>query len=225
MIFGDHVEVPATAAAAAWIAPARRGAAWTVGGLVPNDYGSFVRVRAPAGGIEDWWELYRDLFRIVASVGARHTATADRAWFAVWEGHGFTNSTTHVAWRDLPPDEPTRLAREAKRARLREEDDRRHAATRQALSQVPRFELPHRTYYLVRGPVSAVTRLAEPGAPDTWRHPDLFWPDDRSWFVATDVDFWSLYIGGDVAFATEIIASVPTETATVTLDTPLEVED
>ena len=29
-----------------------------------------------------------------------------------------------------------------------------------------------------------------------WRNPDLFWPDDRRWFIATDVDFWSLYIGG-----------------------------
>lgn len=225
MIFGDHVEIPATAAAATWIARARRGEGGTVGALVPNVYESFLRVRAPSGEVVDWWARYRDLFGIVASIGERHTTSADRAWFAVWEGHGFTNATTHVAWPDPAPDEPTRRARAAARARLREEDHRRHAATERSLSRVPRFELPHRTYYLIRGPVSAVTRLAEPGAPETWRHPDLFWPDDRSWFVATDVDIWSLYVGGDPAFISAIGASVPTESAIVALDTRIEVED
>jgi hypothetical protein len=47
------------------------------------------------------------------------------------------------------------------------------------------------TCYLVTGAVSAVTDLRQPDSSD-WRNPDLFWPDDRRWFVATDVDFWSL---------------------------------
>ena len=130
-----------------------------------------------------------------------------------------------VALFDPPRDEATRLAREAKRASLRADDERRHAATRAGLSQVPRFELPHRTYYLMSGPLSAVTSVAEPGEPTTWRRPDLFWPDDRRWLVATDVDFWSLCIGGDHAFIVEAAASVPTDSEPVTLDTRLEVED
>lgn len=57
-----------------------------------------------------------------------------------------------------------------------------------------------------------------------WRNPDLFWPDDRRWFVATDVDFWSLYIGGDEDFTGELAATVPTATCRVALDTRLEIE-
>lgn len=225
MIFGEHVDVPSTTAAADWIAETCRGEPWTVGALVPNDFEAFLRVRAPAGGIEDWWTPYRELFGIVGSVGERHTATPDRAWFAVWEGHGFANGITRIAWRDPPPDEATRRAREAERSRLRAESERRNAATRAALLEVPRFELPHRAYYLMAGPVAAATRLSEPGSPDLWRHPDLFWPDDRRWFVATDVDFWSLYVGGDHDLVADLIASVPTESQVVTLDRPLEIED
>lgn len=224
MIFGDHVEPPSTSAAAEWVGGARHGEVGTVGSLVPNDYEAFLRVRAPAGGIEDWWTPYRDLFVVVAAVGERHTTSPDRAWFAVWEGHGFDNGTTRVAWRDPPPDEQTRLAREAARARLRAESERRNAETRTALLQVPRVELPHRTYYLMTGPVAAATQLSEPGSPSVWLHPDLFWPDDRQWFVATDVDFWSLYIGGDREFITELTLSVSTEAEIVTLDRQLEAE-
>ncbi|MGH2477478.1 MAG: hypothetical protein ACRDIL_19665, partial [Candidatus Limnocylindrales bacterium] len=193
MIFGDCVEPAATVAPAAWIARARRGAWGTVGALVPNQFPVFLRVRAPDPG-EDWWAAYRALFEIVASVGERHTSSPDKAWFAVWEGHGFDTATTHIA-RQGPLDDATRAALDQERSRLREEDDRRNGAIRTALSQIPRFELPHRTYYLMGGPVSAATELDDPASVVGWRHPDLFWPDDRRWFVATDVDFWSLYIG------------------------------
>jgi hypothetical protein len=68
------------------------------------------------------------------------------------------------------------------------------------------------------GPLDAATRLHDPGSLGEWRRPDLFWPDDRQWFVATDVDFWSLYIGGDHDFITALARNVPTLTEIVTLD-------
>jgi hypothetical protein len=49
--------------------------------------------------------------------------------------------------------------------------------------------------------------------------------DDRRWFIATDVDFWSLYVGGSRSFVDEVADSVPTSSALVELDTPLEIED
>lgn len=91
MIFGDEVTSAATTAAAAWISPARRGPTGTVGGLIPNAYASMIRLHAPPpipGGA-----TYRDLYEVVADIGARHTSRPDRAWFAVWEGHGFDTVT------------------------------------------------------------------------------------------------------------------------------------
>jgi len=199
---------------------------WTVGSLVPNRYSSFVRVCPPEPLVENWWSAYRDLFAVIASIGERHTSTPDRAWFAVWEGHGFANATTHIAWQE-PFDDTNRQAREQELSRLHDEDARRNAAIRASLRQVPTFDLPHHSYYLLTGPVWAATHLTDPGSASgaRWRNPDLFWPDDRRWFVATDADFWSLYIGGDHGFITELTRTVPTPTEIVTIDYQLEVED
>jgi hypothetical protein len=224
MIFGDSVTSAATVAPAEWIAGARRGVGWTVGALVPNQYPSILHVHAPDPSVEEWWSAYRRLFGIIASIGERHTSRPNRAWFAVWEGHGFDSGTTHIAWRG-PLDDATRRTLEQERSRLRDEDERRHAAIRAGLRQVPRFDLPDRTYYLLAGPVAAATRLQEPGSSRGWCRPDLFWPDDRRWFVATDVDFWSLHIGGDVDLISEVAAAVPTPTELVPLDCQLEIED
>jgi hypothetical protein len=107
---------------------------------------------------------------------------------------------------------------------LRDEDRQRIAGIHAALSQIPCFDRPHRTYYLMKGPVTAVTHLSYPGF-NGWRNPDLFWPDDQRWFVATDVDFWSLYIGGQDTFIKELARNVPTRSELVALDLPLEIED
>lgn len=226
MIFGDHVQYAATVAPAEWIEGACRGALGTVGSLVPNHYPLVMRVGAPEPGIDDWWSAYRDLFAVIASIGQRHTSTPNRAWLAVWEGHGFANSGTRIAWKE-PFNDTNRHARELEQARLRDEDIHRNAAIRASLRQIPRFALRNLGYYLLAGPVSAATRLNDPGSTSkvTWRNPDRFWPDDRRWFVATDADFWSLYVGGDHDFITELAHNVPTPTEMVTLDHQIEIED
>jgi len=219
MIFGDEVTSAATTAAAAWISPARRGPTGTVGGLVPNAYASMIRLHAappiPGGA------TYRDLYEVVADIGARHTSRPDRAWFAVWEGHGFDTVTRQVAWWDPPVDDADRRARDAQRATLRIENRRRTAAIGAELDMVPRFALPDRTYYLMAGPVAAVAGLRDPST-GYWLNPDLFWPDDRRWFVATDVDFWSLYVGGSNDLIAELARSVVTPTEIVTLTYQLD---
>ena len=51
----------------------------------------------------------------------------------------------------------------------------------------------HLKYLLYSGPLSAVMAFLE-----HWSHsPNLWWPEDRSWCVATDIDLPSSYIGCD----------------------------
>lgn len=111
MIFGDRVESPAAVAPTEWIAGACRGVRGTVGAFVPNDYALILRVHAPEPGVEDWWLAYRGLFELIAAVAERHSSSTDRAWFAVWEGHGFDTRRTHVA-RQGPLADATRAALE-----------------------------------------------------------------------------------------------------------------
>ncbi|MGE3621282.1 MAG: hypothetical protein AB7L84_12555 [Acidimicrobiia bacterium] len=224
MIFGDDLVVPGSAAAAGWLAPACRGRWGTVGALVPNDFAAYVRIDVPDAEAADWWDLYRSLFAIVARAGEAHTSTPDEAWFAVWEGYGWATATSMYAWSG-PSTPATRRRIRVERARLRDQDRRRRDAIASGLSVVPRFELPNRTYHLVAGTVAGVGSLREPGSPERWQRPDLWWPADRRWFVATDVDLWSVHVGGTSELAVDLAAMVPTGVEHVTLDTELAAED
>src|SRR5690606_11037258 len=99
MIFGNSLQPAEATTSTRWIEQACRGASWTVGELVPNHYEGLLRVHAPAP-CDGWWSAYREIFATVASIGERHTSSPDRAWIAVWEGHGFDNIARRVAWRD-----------------------------------------------------------------------------------------------------------------------------
>lgn len=214
VIFGESLSAAASTEPAEWIGESIGGDPRTVGALVPNRYESLLRLDAPAPSPDDWWERYRDLFVLVASLGAHYTTTPTRAWFAIWEGHGFDKTTTHVAWQDPPADDAERQWREGERERLRIADRERTATIGTALTAVPRFGLPDRAYYLTHGPLSAMADLHYPDY-DGWRNPDLFWPHDRSWFAATDVDFWSLYVGGSEAFTNLLAGRAPSPCAPV----------
>lgn len=62
------------------------------------------------------------------------------------------------------------------------------------LNDVAKVRIPQRAYYLLRGPLESVPALAVAGSP--WKAPNLWWPHDRSWCVATDIDLDSTYVGG-----------------------------
>jgi hypothetical protein len=78
----------------------------------------------------------------------------------------------------------------------------------------PTFDLPHRRYHLAGGDALDVTERA-----------DLWWPDDRARFVATDVDFWVSYVGGTAEAIAAVEAAAITATRRVTLDEELVDED
>lgn len=59
----------------------------------------------------------------------------------------------------------------------------------------PRLSLPSREHLLVHGTVGDAGRFLQCFSPNIW------WPADRAWFVATDVDLMSTYIGGTAAMA------------------------
>jgi len=61
-----------------------------------------------------------------------------------------------------------------------------------------------RDHLLFAGPASA---LFESLAPDGYRSPNLWWPEDRAWIVATDIDLDSTYIGASNACADELVSA------------------
>lgn len=58
----------------------------------------------------------------------------------------------------------------------------------------PIVRLPQREYVLSQGPIEAVTSFDfdQHG----WRPPNIWWPDDRAWCVASEIDLKATYVGG-----------------------------
>jgi hypothetical protein len=78
---------------------------------------------------------------------------------------------------------------------------------RAALAVLPAFELSNRRYYLLRGPVTAASKLERPEGRFP-QLPDLWWPDDRSWFVGGDTDLdWS-YVARSEALVSSLEARI-----------------
>lgn len=59
----------------------------------------------------------------------------------------------------------------------------------------PQLRLPHREYHLFSGPLTAA-RTSYSDVPYHHQSANLWWPADRAWCVATEVDFAWSYVGG-----------------------------
>jgi hypothetical protein len=207
-----HLTPALDATPADWIVSALRTFAWSVTSLVPSGFESYVRVFHPAyrrPGLEPtrvlWAEIAAatgkhvhpgmqlsaltgsdhlhdacpgvfdhapevgslppELAAQLAATLARHTATPDVCWLAVWYGFG---------------------------------------ALREEVRAAPMFRLPGREYHLLTGSVDAVTANVDEEPFE--QTPNLWWPEDHAWCVATEVDLNSTYVGCDDACRERILA-------------------
>ena len=78
-----------------------------------------------------------------------------------------------------------------------------------AVWQGPRLRLPGRDYLLFRGPLSAALRMGWQ-VDATWfypQSPSLLWPQDRSWCLATEIDFDSTLVAGSTDLVEAVLAA------------------
>jgi hypothetical protein len=71
--------------------------------------------------------------------------------------------------------------------------------------------LPHRNYLLFEGPLNAVSELQEPfgysvGTAFHPQSPNLFWPQDQAWCVASEIDLFCTLVAGSAALADDMLA-------------------
>jgi hypothetical protein len=112
------------------------------------------------------------------------TVSAARCFFGL-----FRSGETHVAFsfkHDIPLEDRQKIEGEA-RAELE--------CWRVLLRSAPELDAPQREMRLLEGPLRAF--------PEFYRAhrepPHLWWPADRAWAVATDVDLMTTYVGGSRA--------------------------
>lgn len=75
--------------------------------------------------------------------------------------------------------------------------------------------LPCRTYLLAEGPIELALRSF--GGPNMYHQSaNLWWPDDRAWVVATEIDFAWTYVGGSNDLVNGLVSDRRIEAHTVT---------
>jgi len=111
---------------------------------------------------------------------------------ALWEGFGWVDGQG-VVTVTVSPEGVTR--------------ERLAPAFSPEVLAAPRLELPHRAYLLFRGPLGAVLPWCRAGAPGYWQQtPNLLWPTDRTWCLATEIDLDSTVVAGPRALVDAICA-------------------
>lgn len=82
-----------------------------------------------------------------------------------------------------------------------------------------RVRTPDRAYHLLTGPVALAPVLP---APLEWRCASLWWPADRSWLVATEIDGYLTYLGASRAAIDAVLSDPALDAVAVSASTPLD---
>ncbi len=140
--------------------------------------------------------LYPPDALVLADILRAWTTTPQQCWFCVWDGYGWDGVyMTASDGTDAPAPGPGfgRLP------------DPVPAAVRDG----PRVELPNRDYLLYRGPVEAALATVSLSGGD--QVANLWWPQDRAWFVATEIDLAWTYVGGPAGLIGQLISEARIE--------------
>ena len=86
-----------------------------------------------------------------------------------------------------------------------------------------RVRAPGRDYLLFRGPIDAIMAFITRDGPFWGRSPSIWWPEDRAWCVATDIDLYDTYVGGSEECVEAVLDNLDLEALPTTLDARLDV--
>lgn len=122
------------------------------------------------------------------------TTTPQQCWFCVWDGYGWDG--VYMTATDGPDASAPGFGRLP---------DPVPAAVRDG----PRVQLPNRDYLLYRGPAEAALATVSLSGGD--QVANLWWPQDRAWFVATEIDLAWTYVGGPAGLIAQLISEARIE--------------
>jgi hypothetical protein len=162
----------------------------------PRGFAAYARIMHPSddpseddGLLSCEGDLPEDLGLVLSAVLGRHTTTPDDCFFALWDGWGeiYESMVTRIepghgssSWK-----EPPALAAEVRTG--------------------SRIRIPNREYFLFRGPLHDAGRWPSRGNARI-NSPNLIWPADHSFFVATDTDSPWTGVGGSVDLIAELLS-------------------
>jgi hypothetical protein len=141
--------------------------------------------------------LDRDEATSLVAILRHQTATPEDCWLAIWHGYGELSGGVGLlvleerGFRDW--------------LRRRRARDCHRLEPPADLVDAPTLSLPAREYYLYRAPIDVVPRFEF--LPGRLQTPNMWWPDDRAWFVGTEIDFDSTLVACTRSCAATLLAS------------------
>jgi hypothetical protein len=156
--------------------------------------------------------LYPPDAEVLATIARDWTATAEDCWFCVWDGFGWDTAITFTA-----------LTRKGQPSGIIKEPSQDPVPG--PVRDGPRVQLPNRDYFLYQGPAEAALTLA--GLDGTGEQcPNIWWPADHAWCVASEIDLQWTYVGGPRGLIDAILADDRIEALPASADDPVSrVED
>ena len=144
--------------------------------------------------------------RALARLVARHTSTPQTCWFCLWEGYGYFTPGGMVEFRASFAEGPKpRLSRLPYSVQKKPKKP-----TMAAKKVTPNNQ---RSYLLFTGSVADAVGWED--------GPNIWWPEDRSWCVASEIDHPYSYVGGSRELIEELLADPELEALPAQLEDPV----
>ena len=182
-----------------------------VGGVIPTGFEAYARVFHPASaGSQPYrWSA--------AAAWAGRVVHAEMQWEAI-TAH-VRPSNEQEPWNDEPvlgccPAQVREPLAELLRAHTRTPHHcwvciwEGYGGVEDALAGVPRVHHPWRDYALLQAPLELI---ASGVLTDEWAQPNIWWPDDQAWCVATEIDCRSTYVAGTADCIHDLLADARLE--------------
>jgi hypothetical protein len=157
--------------------------------------------------------LDRDEATALVRMLRSHTMTSNRCWFAIWNGYAQLTGSMRIRVAGEEPGVLAWLPRGTRRSDPIEPP--------RGLADAPTVSLPNREYFLYRGRIHIVPRFEHLSG--VLQTPNMWWPDDRAWFVATEIDFDSTLVACSRDCADAFLRG-ELETLEVSAETRLDIE-
>jgi hypothetical protein len=170
-------------------------------------------------------DLEPESLAALLDVLARHADAPQECWFAVWEGWGWMTGAvwTFFAYADDDPAAAAAMSDPAPEAQPAPFVAEPAIADSLPPDHRARVALPGRNYVLFGGPLEAALEVGYWPTPNWFlpQSPSIFWPDNVSWCVATEIDLFCTYVGGPRALIDDLLADQRLEVWEAHLDDPV----
>lgn len=219
---GGDLKVTDGASAGAWIKPRLGGEFGAVTLQVPQDYEAYARVFHPASDSEwnqvSWAEVanvfgttthremqWHALLGLSDPEELRGSYEPDTPIGSKWAGHDPPTGTMDPETLGVLSEILASHTTDPNRCYFGLCTIQSRLDSFSADELEPLLELPwDRDHLVLAGPLSAIDQIMRDDGRDT---PNLIWPEDHTWLVASEVDFDSTLIGGSAALIETIVES------------------